>query len=278
VLRFGPYRETDEFVNVGVVVSCPAAGYLNHRIEAKRVARISHFFPEMNIAVYRDSVRSFTGTIAQFSASQKEGHQSLEAEKARIQSSFKELVRPRETILYFSETRVMSAKSPSEALDDLFADYVDRRFAHATEYRETVMKRNLESLLKTHSLLDKYIKDAQVGTDIFKVRLPFVYFDSSFAPSGQVGARPLAAIKPIDLNKSDATDVISHADAWKSKIYRLREFGSAPGKVMFTIGDAPTDSAARIAYDRVIGEFQAMDIDVASENDSNAVLRFAHSA
>ena len=33
VLRFCPYRETDEFVNVGVILACPATGFLDFKFE-----------------------------------------------------------------------------------------------------------------------------------------------------------------------------------------------------------------------------------------------------
>ena len=36
VLRFRPYRETGEFVNIGVVLACPAARFFDFHVETQR--------------------------------------------------------------------------------------------------------------------------------------------------------------------------------------------------------------------------------------------------
>jgi hypothetical protein len=47
VIRFLPYPESGEFVNIGVVVSGPQTGFLDFRIERKKFGRIGKFFPEL---------------------------------------------------------------------------------------------------------------------------------------------------------------------------------------------------------------------------------------
>ncbi len=40
-MRFLPYTETDELVNVGVVMACPQTGLFDYRIETRRRERIT---------------------------------------------------------------------------------------------------------------------------------------------------------------------------------------------------------------------------------------------
>ena len=47
VVRFLPYPETEEFVNIGVVMACPETGTFDFRIETRRRERITGFFPEL---------------------------------------------------------------------------------------------------------------------------------------------------------------------------------------------------------------------------------------
>jgi Protein of unknown function (DUF3037) len=53
VARFALYPKTDEFVNIGVVLACPAIGYLDFkRADLRRRGRIGHFFPELDANIY----------------------------------------------------------------------------------------------------------------------------------------------------------------------------------------------------------------------------------
>ena len=52
VLRFLPYPETQEFVNIGVVLMCPELRWFDYRTETRRRDRVTGFFPELNPAVF----------------------------------------------------------------------------------------------------------------------------------------------------------------------------------------------------------------------------------
>ncbi len=53
VVRFLPYPETEEFVNIGVVLACPQTGLFDYTLEKRRRDRITHFFPEMEYPHHR---------------------------------------------------------------------------------------------------------------------------------------------------------------------------------------------------------------------------------
>jgi hypothetical protein len=56
VVRFRPYPETGEFVNIGVVVNSPQTGFFDFRIERRKFRRIANFFPELRAEVYREGI------------------------------------------------------------------------------------------------------------------------------------------------------------------------------------------------------------------------------
>ena len=58
VIRFVPRVEREEFINVGVILSCPAQKFLEARIELD-AARLKAFAP----AIELDAVRKYLGAI-----------------------------------------------------------------------------------------------------------------------------------------------------------------------------------------------------------------------
>src|SRR5437016_3605991 len=57
-VRFLPYPEAGEFVNIGVVVHSPIEGFFDYLLETKRTRRVGGFFPELEIGNYRDAVKN----------------------------------------------------------------------------------------------------------------------------------------------------------------------------------------------------------------------------
>jgi hypothetical protein len=58
LVRFLPYRETGEFVNIGVLVYAPEISYFDFRLAERRNRRVRAFFPEVDPAFYAASVES----------------------------------------------------------------------------------------------------------------------------------------------------------------------------------------------------------------------------
>jgi len=56
---FLPYPETQEFVNVGVVLMCADERFFDFRIETRRRDRVTGFFPELGPAVFIQGRRDF---------------------------------------------------------------------------------------------------------------------------------------------------------------------------------------------------------------------------
>lgn len=120
ILRFLPYPETEEFVNVGVVVQCSSVGLLDSRILKEKHQRIAAFFPELELDGYQQARRAMTDEVSRYQA-------LLSASpSANGKTLFHELVRPREAVLRFGEIRTLMTDEPERAAEELFKRYVER--------------------------------------------------------------------------------------------------------------------------------------------------------
>ena len=229
-LRFLPYREIGEFVNVGVVVNCPQVDYFGFRvIRTQRTGRLTHFFPELDAQLPRLALKRTVDELARVQTAHRLLPTNRIVSPADAQSqiaAFQELVRRREGLLHFGDTGMMVADDPEEALDELFGRYVERQFAQRKEYQETIMKHRLAKFLRQWNLLGQYEKDQTVGDDDFHVILPFVH---------RADAVIDRAIKPLDLDKQETSDIYHHGGAWVKNMERLAKRSRMPETTIFTL-------------------------------------------
>ncbi len=245
VVRFCPYPETDEFVNVGVLLACPALGYLNGmRANLQRRGRVNRFFPELNRDVYSAVMQGWDGLVLRHRRLPKDGQMLADFDQKRLREEFLALARPRESILYYGEPRVILSEDRAAALKDLFGSYVERRFAQTPEYQEEIMSERVARVIGDTTVLSRFIRNERVGDDVFHVRFHFVR-----RADGQ--ARPRQAIKALHLDREDTTDLIHHADRWLSNVRRLRQAGNDPQDLLFVL-QGPQDRGAK--HDRVFDQ------------------------
>lgn len=260
VLRFRPYAETGEFVNVGLAVSAPEAGEYVYLCNARRRRRVTGFFPELDYRVYQAAMESMARELARLkSMLDRDLVHGTTPEKASL--IFKELTRPREGMLAFGLQGVLLAESAEAAAEELKARYIDRQFAQKREYQEKVMQRQLREFLRRHHLRDFYATNQIVGDERFHVVLPFVH---------EQEGRMTKALKPLDLDRKEPTDVYQHGDEWLTKLKRLREFGHAPDRMVFPV-HLPQIGATREAAVTIVRELRAANTEVVDFEDKAAL-------
>ncbi len=116
VVRVVPRVERGEFVNAGVIVSCPARNYLKARVEldAARVAALDPAFD-------RETVGRHLAAIPLICEGGRAGGPiALLPQRAR----FHWLVAPRSTIIQTSPVHVGRSEDPKAVLDDLVREFV----------------------------------------------------------------------------------------------------------------------------------------------------------
>ncbi|WP_395732555.1 DUF3037 domain-containing protein [Prosthecobacter sp.] len=116
VLRFLPYPETGEFVNVGVVVNCLQPCFFDFLMEKEMTTRMKALFPAQNEQA--------------FAAAGAAMEQEMQRVKGMIrdpktcQFAFLEAVRPRESTLRFGEVRTLLTTDTESLTKELFKRYV----------------------------------------------------------------------------------------------------------------------------------------------------------
>ena len=267
VVRFLPYRETGEFVNVGVVLFCREMGFFDVAFETVKRKRVTDFFPEINKFTFINGRQSFYEELLRIKQLMNTEDRSLNAEDREC--IFRELVRTRESIFRFGETGTVLAEDPSEKLKELFGRYVNRQFAASHEYEETVMAKRVTEVLRTNELIHHYRLNQRVGNEEFHVLLPIV---SNICNDRGIARR---AIKPLDLDRDEPTKIYEHGDMWIKRIERLRHVNQLPEGMLFTLRDATIDEKCIKACRDIRTELSQQDVQVLNFNDENGMLEFA---
>jgi hypothetical protein len=132
-LRFLPYRDTGEFVNVGVVVHCPQTGQFDFKLApVKKTKRISGFFPGLNVEVFEAALngakRELERIQAEHAVSTSSRNITPETSKAQMER-FAALVSRREGLLFFGEAGALLSENAKDAMDLLYKRFIERQFA-----------------------------------------------------------------------------------------------------------------------------------------------------
>jgi Protein of unknown function (DUF3037) len=116
VVRAVPRVEREEFVNIGVIVSCPARKFLAALIEID-VPRLEALFPGLDL----DGLRAHAASIPTICAG---GPEAGPIGQLSQRERFHWLVAPRSTIVQVSAVHSGRCYDPQAALDHLLATMV----------------------------------------------------------------------------------------------------------------------------------------------------------
>lgn len=267
IVRFTPFLETEEFANVGVVVVVPELGQIDFKLNTQRYGRVTGFFSELDAGVYRETLKMLKAELLRVRGSLVRGGFEWKAGTSLVNEIFAELVRKRETIIQFSEPRVIACCSLEEVLESTYNHYVGRDFV-TKEYVETKIEKGLRTVLRGARLAERFHAD-KVGDTKYQVRFPFV--------ETGVTSGPAKLIKPLNLAHESSTQIIEHGDAWGAKLTRLMEKDFAvPERVLFVVAapDANASSERQEAYQDSIERLRPLGSIALRADDAN-VLEFA---
>ncbi len=119
VIRVVPRVEREEFVNVGVVVSCPAAGFLEAAIELQE-SRLLALHPGVDL----EAVRAHLESIAAICAG---GADSGPIGRLTQKERFRWLTSPRSTIIQTSAAHTGTCDDPAAVVERLLDSMVRSR-------------------------------------------------------------------------------------------------------------------------------------------------------
>ena len=116
VLRLVPHVAREEFINVGVILSCPTRQFLATQVHLDP-DRLRVFAPDVD----EDVVRAH---LASFEAVCRGGRDAGPIGELSPRQRFHFLVAPKSTILQTSPAHPGLCRDPQETLDKLFRQYV----------------------------------------------------------------------------------------------------------------------------------------------------------
>lgn len=119
IVRFAPFAETEEFANVGIVLSAPAVGRMEYRLARKNLKRVNQFFECSSLFAKAMEIAQNELDVVQA--------MTKEALESQIVNHFRFLTEPKESLIRFSSMRSILVESFDLTLEELFGRYVDRR-------------------------------------------------------------------------------------------------------------------------------------------------------
>ncbi len=261
IIRFAPFVETGEFANVGILLIAPERNIFAYRLETKRTKRVTDFFEKLDGRAYRQALHSLDGELKRIRSTTQQGS----SDTGMLRQLFAEVTRTRESIIRFSEPRVVLADDPNTKLDALFSYYVERDFV-TKQSAEALLEKAIQAILSEFKL-DRRFHRQQVGDDTYHAPFPFVE---------TINERPVKAIKPLFLGQDSPSKLIEHAGAWRIRLDELKRRKTLPDEVLFAVsGPDSSDERCHVAYQESILRLQDEGAHVIEHTDHQGLLTFA---
>ncbi|MBP9623738.1 MULTISPECIES: DUF3037 domain-containing protein [Aeromonas] len=267
VVQFRPYRETEEFANVGVVLCAPKAGFLDYRIETTRFSRVTGFFSELDVKLPR--------MVAKFVSDELQRVQEMSLCLGQPDATlrlFHEATKAKEGLIYFSQAKPALVDGDlAEYLEKLYQHYVHHSFAKqpsATEKLETAVRQLLEQ-----NDLRKYYKAADLGDPmgLVKAKVPFIH---------QKDGMNMRAIRPLSFvfGKPTPNKIVDEAEQWANRFKRL--FGAGvltPERVIVPVEfpGGRENQTLTPAVNEAIKVFSDRSVTIVPADDAGQILAFA---
>lgn len=260
IIRFQPYPETEEFANIGIVLYATASKRLEFKLlETKHYARITHFFEPLNKDVFVQTNKIIHAEIERIKKYLDETRTNVDL--------YAELIRSREDIVRFSDSRVLFCTDPATTVNELFEHYIHRSFVYEPSHEEK-LKKQVRDLLTRYDLGQKYKDDLIGDPDKFAVRFPFVCKNAK-----------KAVIKPIHFKYEEPTKIIDHGLTWLGRIQQLEKYQFIrPDEILFAY-DAPDDSQRTLfaAFNEIKEQIIKEGIEMADIKGKDEIVKFAAS-
>lgn len=260
IIRFQPYVETEEFANIGIVLVAPRMGYLDFKLETRRVGRLTGFFDKMEPSAIRGILKNYyleLKRIKEFARHNGDGQTRFQFDASdNAEHLFRALTKDREGIIRFSDVRFVMTDNPKEMLDEQFDHYVGRNFASSI-YREGLLEIHVRKMLKLGNISQNF-KRQSFDDGIYAATFPFVKL---------IDEKPTRILKPIYLGQEDPTRILDHGNKWLFTINRLRRL--LPSDIVFAVEGPKGQTPQQRAFQEAVEQFKKNDIKVV--NASNQI-------
>ncbi|WP_032093137.1 DUF3037 domain-containing protein [Necropsobacter rosorum] len=262
-VRFLPFFESGEFVNIGLLMCEPGAKTLTYRLVKKNDVRVNHFFRQSKIfydvqPVINEQLKYIVAKIAA---------EPFKTSDEMI-NFFYHYTEQKDGLFQFSNAAVGLVEDPAIKFDELYEKFI-RGACVPTESQETHIIREYKRLFKeqNNQLLAQY-KEHLVQGDTAKFKFPLAL---QHAETKEI----LKGIKPLAFDQTETAGMIEHCDNWVAKINRASEEGLLKrDNILFALDTADTDSKANILT-TIKQTFDKFNIQHTDWRDNKNILSFA---
>ena len=230
VLRFAPYSDTGEFANVGVLLYSKNHNSFVFKLDMTDVgARVSKFFHIDDKKVFKFAMASYQKELVFIQEQVNHHHMTA-------QHAFDFLVKPRATLLRFSEVRTVITDSIDDTLNSIFARMVSHSSASQARNRQklsSLLRSQLDSLC-----LERPFKQHTFTKSVFEARYDFIQLSEQ--------GEPLKLIQPIEINdRLTPKEIFGVVDNNEVRLNRMASLELLPKKVLlpFSLNENRTDEA-----------------------------------
>lgn len=221
VLRFCPYVDTAEFVNVGVVAYAPETGAIGYKLDYQVGKRVRAFFPELDLDVFKFHFKRIKDNLEFVAGIDKNPNNQTFLFSAHIKATFEDIVRTREGVFIFGQVKtILVPTGMDDALNLLVSKYVHRQFAKKREYQEQILEKAVRDNLTKWGYGEEF-REERLGDDTYSIKFPFVR-------TNLVGGLVQKVIKPVSFQSKSSTDIFQSADKIISMSRRLVKGGAMP--------------------------------------------------
>lgn len=268
IFRFAPFVETGEFANVGIVMMAPEQRFFGFKIMGLRHSRVTRFFDQLDARVFRATMKTVREEMDRAAVLLRQHGFDKRLKTNDVEFAkhlFAEMIRPRETVIKFSEARMVLVEDPRSSLEDLYGHYVERDFV-TREYQEGVLERGVRQWLWQARIAERFTR-LDVGNDDYHVPFPFVENHGDVA---------IKAIKPLNLAQPQASKILDHGGQWLFRVNSLKKRGLLPRKVLFAVGPPPAEGTPQMrAFEEIVDSLKDTGVDVLPYAEKAAILEFA---
>ena len=268
IMRFAPFVETGEFANVGIVMMAPEQRFFGFKIMGLRHSRVTRFFDQLDAKVFRATMKTVREELDRATVLLRQHGFDKRLKTNDVEFAkhlFAEMIRPRETVIKFSEARMVLVDDPQSSLEELYGHYVGRDFV-TREYQEGVLERGVRKWLWQARIAERFTR-LEVGNDEYHVPFPFVEKHGDFV---------IKAIKPLNLAQPQASKILDHGGQWLFRVNSLKKRGLLPCKVLFAVGPPPAEGTPQMrAFEEIVDSLKDTGVDVLPYAEKAAIVEFA---
>jgi len=203
IVRFAPHAETEEFANVGIVLTAPAYGRMEYRLARRNWKRVNQFFecPQLfakALVVAQNELENVRLMTAQ-------------ANESQIVNHFRYLTEHRESLIRFSPMRSILADDFTDTLNNLYERFIERQIEPRAR-REEQMVKEIRTLFSDAAI--RNFRDETLTGELTKLHLPLVHRN-----------KVIAAIKPLAFDQAEPSAILDHCEQWVIRLARAEREG-----------------------------------------------------